>query len=80
MANALAHPYVARDQLAAGEAWATCPLGGTWRTIRPASAAWSASEAHTIAHRKGWRLECQLPPATPLPEYVRHAARGKARA
>jgi len=68
-----------RTELGAGDAWATCPLGGTWRTIRPAGkAAASAAEAHRIQHAKGWPLECQLPPAppvTPIPQAVRLAAR-----
>jgi len=79
MAGWTNHDYAGRD-VAEGEAWATCPLGGTWRAIRPRYATWSASEAHAIRHRKGWPQECQLPPATPLPEYVRHAAQRKARA
>ena len=58
------HAYVQRTELAAGEQWATCPLGGTWRAIRPTEqAAWSAGEAHRLAHVKGWPVQGELPPA-----------------
>lgn len=38
-----------------GEAWVSCPTEACdWSTIRPEYAAWSAGEAHRLAHAKGW--------------------------
>jgi len=70
------HNYVPGRQLSHGDAWVLCPLGGTWRTIRPAGpAVESCAEAHRLAHVKGWAVDCELPEPTPMPQAVKDAAR-----
>ena len=46
--------YAVPDQPSGDDVLLDCPVDGCdWQAVRPAWAAWSAEEAHRIAHRKG---------------------------